>query len=166
VIRLARPEDAAAIATVHVRSWQEAYQGLMPADFLANLSVQRREEQWKRSLEFDQIILVCEEGSEVVGFASAGKSPDDDLPPYTAELYTIYLLAKVWDKGFGKALYQDMVNELRARGFKELSLWVLDTNTRAQTFYQGMDLHPDGQKKSETWQNDVILQEVRYRGII
>jgi ribosomal protein S18 acetylase RimI-like enzyme len=56
--------------------------------------------------------------------------------------------------------------EAKARGFKELSLWVLDTNTRAQTFYQGMGLHPDGKKKSEAWQNDVIFQEVRYRGII
>jgi ribosomal protein S18 acetylase RimI-like enzyme len=166
VIRFACINDATAIARVHVQSWQEAYKGLMPEHFLTNLSVEHRKEQWKRSLESDQIILICEAQNEIIGFASAGRSRDKDLPPHAAELYTIYLLANHWGKGCGKALYQDIVELLKARGFKELSLWVLDTNTRAQSFYKVMGLQADGTKKSETWQNNVTFQEVRYRGLL
>ena len=31
------------IATIHVRSWQAAYQGVVPAKFLASMSVGQRE---------------------------------------------------------------------------------------------------------------------------
>jgi hypothetical protein len=34
--------DAPAIGEVHVRSWQAAYEGLIPADFLARLSAEMR----------------------------------------------------------------------------------------------------------------------------
>jgi hypothetical protein len=45
MIRQAILEDAEAIAKVHVASWQAAYKGLMPAEFLASLSVERRKTQ-------------------------------------------------------------------------------------------------------------------------
>lgn len=45
-IREATVEDANAIATVHVDSWQAAYRGILPEGYLANLSVMRRTEAW------------------------------------------------------------------------------------------------------------------------
>jgi hypothetical protein len=41
-IRAATVADATAIGEVHVRSWQAAYAGLIPADFLARLSAESR----------------------------------------------------------------------------------------------------------------------------
>ena len=165
MVRQAILEDAEAIAKVHVASWQAAYKGLMPDDFLANLSVERRKTQWQQWLgQNEQVIMVYEENNKIVGFLSAGKARDSDLNNHVAELYTLYLLLDFWGKGYGKKLYQETLKELTARGFTELVLWVLDTNTRGQTFYQGRGLTPDGQKKSETWQNGVTLNEVRYRG--
>jgi hypothetical protein len=59
MIRRATINDARAIAEVHVKSWQVAYRGLLPEDFLQNLSVERREEQWRRALQNpEQVILV------------------------------------------------------------------------------------------------------------
>jgi hypothetical protein len=46
VIRDARVEDARGVAAVHISSWQEAYRGLLPADVLSGLSVDRREQDW------------------------------------------------------------------------------------------------------------------------
>ena len=43
VVRHATPEDSRAIATIHVLSWQAAYQGVVPAQFLASMSVDQRE---------------------------------------------------------------------------------------------------------------------------
>jgi hypothetical protein len=42
-VRPARPDDALPVAGVHVRSWQAAYRGLLPDDYLDGL---RAEERW------------------------------------------------------------------------------------------------------------------------
>jgi ribosomal protein S18 acetylase RimI-like enzyme len=165
MVRIAQYEDAKAIAKVHVASWQAAYKGLMPDDFLASLSVERREIQWQEFLrQAEHVILVCEENSEIVGFASAGKARDEDLHDQVAELYTIYLLSDVWNKGYGKRMFQEIAKVLPRHGFTEIVLWVLESNRRAREFYQAMGLRPDGQSKTETWQNGVVLHEVRYQG--
>jgi hypothetical protein len=44
IVRVARPDDAAAVAGVHVRSWQQGYRGLLPDDFLDDQV--RSEEIW------------------------------------------------------------------------------------------------------------------------
>ena len=41
-IREPSKNDARSLAEVHVRSWQAAYKGQVPNDFLDNLSVERR----------------------------------------------------------------------------------------------------------------------------
>ena len=53
MIRKALPSDANAIAQMHIRSWQEAYCDLMPADYLSALdtTLARRESFWARSIE-------------------------------------------------------------------------------------------------------------------
>ena len=43
IVRPAKPGDARDIAEIHVRTWQAAYPGLVPADYLAALSVERYE---------------------------------------------------------------------------------------------------------------------------
>jgi ribosomal protein S18 acetylase RimI-like enzyme len=40
-IRPARPADSVAIAAVHVAAWRSAYPGILPDEYLANLSVAR-----------------------------------------------------------------------------------------------------------------------------
>ncbi len=130
MIRQANFDDAEAIAKVHVASWQAAYKGLMPEDFLANLSIERRMVQWQQWLgQAEQVIMVYEENNKIVGFSSAGKARDSDLDNHVAELYTLYLLSDFWGKGYGKKLYQETLKELTTRGFSEIILWVLDTNT-------------------------------------
>ncbi|HTT94223.1 MAG TPA: GNAT family N-acetyltransferase [Solirubrobacterales bacterium] len=45
-LRAARRGDEPAVAALHVRSWQEAYRGLMPAAFLAGLDPRERAERY------------------------------------------------------------------------------------------------------------------------
>jgi hypothetical protein len=46
-IRAAEIEDAPGIVRVHVDSWRTTYAGIVPADYLANLSYQRRTTLWE-----------------------------------------------------------------------------------------------------------------------
>ena len=50
-VRPATPVDVHAIATVHVRTWQAAYDGLIPAEALAGLDVDARAAFWGRVLD-------------------------------------------------------------------------------------------------------------------
>jgi hypothetical protein len=40
MLRLAKIEDAEKLAAIHVCAWQVAYKGIVPAQFLASLSIQ------------------------------------------------------------------------------------------------------------------------------
>lgn len=50
-IRKAELADAKAIAQVHMKGWQESYKGILPADYLANISYEDRLKQRIRLLE-------------------------------------------------------------------------------------------------------------------
>jgi ribosomal protein S18 acetylase RimI-like enzyme len=162
-IRLATLKDAEQIAAVHVLSWQGAYRGLLPDDFLATLSVERRIAQWQRTLANSaNIVPVYEDDSEVVGFVSYGRCRDEDLDQdQTGEICAIYLLPDRWGKGFGAALMREGLARLRERGYLAASLWVLAGNERAIRFYEQFDFRPDGSTKTES-RGGIDMHEVRY----
>ena len=49
-LRLANPSDAHGLAEMHVATWQVAYRGLLPDDFLDGLTVAARAERWQQIL--------------------------------------------------------------------------------------------------------------------
>ena len=148
-IRPARETDARKIAEVHDASSQAIYRGLLPDEVLAHFSIPRREALWKRILsENKTTTFVLERDGVVIGFADAGPTRDADKDPsVTSEITTIYLDPAFWGKGLGKALCRRALDDLRADGFEEVTLWVLDTNRRARAFYEKMGFERDGTEK-------------------
>lgn len=60
-IRKANSVDATSIAKVHVDSWRTTYKGIIPDEFLNNLSYEQRTELWKENLaRVDNYIVVAE----------------------------------------------------------------------------------------------------------
>jgi hypothetical protein len=95
ITRHADLSDARSIAEVHVRSWRVAYVGQVPEDYLAGLSVERREAAWVEIIADSERpstgTLVLVEGDEVLGFAGIGPSRDEGAEPETGEVRAIYL---------------------------------------------------------------------------
>lgn len=151
-VRPARIADAPAIAQVHVASWRETYPGIVPDDFLARLSVERREKMWTEALQESNGrasgIFVAETAEgDVVGFASGGKNRTPELG-FTGELYAIYLLKRHQGQGVGKLLFQAVVADLKRGGHESMMLWVLEGN-RTVAFYKRMGGVPSGSKTEE-----------------
>jgi hypothetical protein len=75
-VRRAGPADAGPIAVVHVRSWQGAYRGLLPREYLDGLDPADRIERWQRRLEQERWpaagTIVAVSGGQVGGFANFG----------------------------------------------------------------------------------------------
>lgn len=171
-IRFADPDDARAIARVHVVAWRETYDGLMPASVLRDLSVEDRTRIWSRILDgHERQVIVCEAPAEpdgarpdsVIGFINFGRCRDDDLDPSrTAEVFALYLLRAHWNRGHGAALLRAALAELTDRGFESVALWVLDTNVRGRSFYEKGGFALDGATKPLVM-GGAPLQEVRYR---
>lgn len=82
LVRLATPDDADAIAAVHVASWKATYRGHMDDAFLESLSVENRTGMWRHMLarRDDRCgIHVAGQQGDIVGFCSFGPARDDDL---------------------------------------------------------------------------------------
>lgn len=159
MIRPAIPDDAEAIARVHVRTWQGAYGHVFPVEELEGISVEARAASWRGMLERGRT-YVAERDGEVVGFASAGASRDDDGSGI-GELYAIYVDPAHWDSGAGRELAIWADGTLRREGFTEATLWVLDDNPRARRFYEAGGWRLDGATRVGTHLG-VETHEVRY----
>jgi GNAT superfamily N-acetyltransferase len=173
LIRRATPRDVTAVATVHVRSWQAAYRGLMPDEVLDGLSVERRAGMWRSILQLGlagHVVLVAEadgadgagqDGDTLCGFVHVGPARDADQGPETAELASIYLLPEAWGHGTGRALMTGAVEVMREAGYASAVLWVLVANEQARRFYEIAGWSCDGTEKSELF-GPVTLTETRY----
>jgi ribosomal protein S18 acetylase RimI-like enzyme len=164
-IREAEPKDARDIAEIHVRSWRAAYRGQLTDDFLDGLNVEDRLEMHRLALESppaEYRMWVAEEEGRAVGFAVTGKSEDADADERTAEVFAIYLDPDQVGTGLGRTLFAHAVDDLRDRGYRSATLWVLETNEIARRFYELAGWTHDGTKTSERVDCE-MRPTVRYR---
>jgi GNAT superfamily N-acetyltransferase len=159
-VRLAEGSDSLAIETIRVRGWQTAYRHVFPANALDEMPVD--DERWRDRLVTPPpgwSTFVAENGEGmVVGFSSVGPSRD---VRGLGELYAIYVDPDAWSTGAGRALIERAEEQLRAE-YDVATLWVLEDNPRARSFYERFGWQPDGARKAEErW--GVRAPEVRYR---
>jgi GNAT superfamily N-acetyltransferase len=163
LLRPAEPEDAIAVAGVHVRSWQAAYRTLLPHDYLDQLRPQDRAKTYDfASLDpvKPRTIVAAEEGL-IHGFATTAPSREPDLKDH-GELCALYVDPEQWGRGIGIALLSAARAGLVSLGFRNAVLWVLAGNVRAERFYQIDRWAPDGLSRTDSvW--GITVDEVRYQ---
>jgi GNAT superfamily N-acetyltransferase len=166
-VRPARPGDELAIARVHVRTWQVAYRGHVPDEFLDGLSVDTRAEAWRRILAESDLptmgaFVLVEGEAAIAGFVHVCPSRDEDAGEDVGEVTAIYVSPELWGRGAGRLLMKRATDSLRGAGFTEATLWVLDTNARARQFYESGGWSADGAEKVDD-RPGFRMVELRYR---
>jgi RimJ/RimL family protein N-acetyltransferase len=163
MIREGTVADAAAVARVHVESWQAIYRGHFPDDYLDSLSAERRAQQWTSSMSEGTFELaVYDTGDDdIAGFVCIGPSRDHDADPSVGEVAAIYLRPSYWRAGIGTQLIAWAQHASDRHGWSKLTLWVLDGNTSARAFYERVGWTPDGAAKSDSIGGRQIT-EIRY----
>ncbi len=163
-IRVATEQDAAEIARVHVRSWQEAYAGIVADSYLASLDASERTAQWARYLRDgpgEEILTwVALADERVVGFVTVGPSRDEDAGRTDREIFSIYLDPGTWGHGVARDLMRTVIAEVGDR--TTITLWVLADNDRARHFYRRHGFQADGVERYDEIGGESLL-EVRYR---
>jgi GNAT superfamily N-acetyltransferase len=117
VIRRATPDDAPAIAAVHVRSWRRAYADVVDAQVLAELDLDERAERWRGWLG-DEEALASLRGPK---------------------LTTLYVDPVAQGAGVGTQL----LAAAQAAGARELE--VFEANGHGRHFYEARGWRDDGE---------------------
>jgi len=136
MVRPAVPDDAAAIARVHVASWRTTYRGLLPDDFLSSLSEESYTDRWRRVMgDGLSRVFVVDQDQDVVGFASCGRERAGETG-FSGELYAIYMLDRAQRQGHGRELVRAAAGALREMKLPDMIVWVLRDNMAARRFYE------------------------------
>ncbi len=142
-IRIATPDDAPALGSMHVASWRETYAGLLPDKMLSSLSPEARSAAWAKIMQepataHSTVIYLAEHQGTIIGFASCGAQRTDSLNAkgYDGEVSAIYVLREFQKRKIGTRLLLAVSSDLRRRGFNAAALWVLRDNLRARRFYE------------------------------
>ncbi len=171
-LRAARPEDAAAVAGVHVRSWQAGYRRLLPDAYLDGLRPEDRMGHYRFGAADPgaPATVVAVLDGNLRGFVTtrrpgpgAGPGPGGpDDGPEPGEVLALYVDPEAWGSGVGRQLLSDARLRLGRSGCTEAVLWVLAGNDRAQRFYRidGWGAE-DVRRTVEVW--GIAVDEVRYR---
>ncbi|MGW4502816.1 N-acetyltransferase family protein [Micromonospora sp. NPDC004336] len=176
-IRREEPEDAEAVARVHIHGWRAGYAGIMPDEVLRRLNVtawaQRRRDLGTAEPEHPFTTLIAEADGAPAGFVTFGpyrnNQDRDDLDPTLGEVLGMYVEPARWGDGTARALLAAARAGLAARGWSDYRVWVLADNHRARRFYERAGLSPDGERSTYPvplagGAAPVELLELRYAG--
>lgn len=137
-IRRADHEDARPIAQVRIDAWRTTYQTMIPAAYLAAMSVDDSAALWLRVLTAASnraSVFVAADGVDVVGFA-AGNLLAEPKHGLDAELTAIYVRREWQRAGIGRRLVAAVLAAERAHGATGLLTWVIAANKSARAFYE------------------------------
>lgn len=136
IIRQANKSDLLSIGKVQVDSNRSTYVGIMPEDYLNNLSYESKASEWEEKLfseKSTQFMYVAEDDySNIVGFASGSLVKTNDL--FEREIYSIYILKKFQRKGIGRLLIKAIIKKFIESNVSSMILWTLQDNP-SRLFY-------------------------------
>jgi len=167
-VRLAWPDDAAAIVAVQVRAWRERYAGILPGVVLEDLPVDQFHEAWSSSIsrpkEAHQRVLVALERATVRGFAATAPATDQDADPIMDGDVAEFVVDPGHRRaGHGSRLLHAVVDTMRSDKFSRATWWLNSNDDELRAFlgdqgwdvdgaHRELDLHGDG---------SVVVKQVR-----
>ncbi len=162
VIFPAGPQDAQALAQVHVTAWRETYRGLLPDHFLDRMSVPVHARRFTRSLVSPgehEITLAAADRAGIVGYVAGG--PSRTRLAGEAEVTTLYLLRPHQGHDLGRRLLTAAAWVFADQGATSLMISVLRDNLPARGFYERLGGQADAPRREPG--PGGVTYEVSYR---
>jgi GNAT superfamily N-acetyltransferase len=131
VIRPATPDDARAIAELHVRAWHRAYGDFLDVDAMP--TVEERDAQWRDRVAGTDVAVWDQDGL-VRGVVVVAPG----------ELQLLYVDPPAQGAGVGTALHDHALERLREGGETRATLWVFAANGHGRHFWEARGWAPDG----------------------
>ncbi|GAA4893990.1 GNAT family N-acetyltransferase [Actinomycetospora straminea] len=152
-VRLAAPDDAAAIALVQRTVWTSAYADLLPPGAVEGFDEAAVAAGWAAPIAAGAV-WVATEGDALVGFCAAGPASPDDLadaagsvPDDAASVAAVatLLVEPRWGRrGHGGRLLVEAAAALREAGATRGIAWVPERDAASRRFFERAGWDPDG----------------------
>lgn len=150
VIRRAGPGDAAVLAQIGARLFEQTYGDSIPADEMAE-HIAKDFGPGVQSAELadpSTVSYLVEAGGEVLGFAQIRRralpvAADEEAD---VELWRIYLDRRLHGTGMGRRLLAELGRTARELGSRGVWLAVWKQNARALAFYEKQGFRPVGRQ--------------------
>ena len=159
-IRLATPADAPDMAEVHMRSWEVAYKGILPDEYIREKNATRHDLYARVITEENETSFVIQYGGKTIGIMCVAPPQDKELTD-CYELHYIYLHPGYFRRGIGTQAMELAYNIARSLGKTGLVLWVLENNTNSIEFYKKCGFVADGGSRERNF--DKPLRSIRMR---
>jgi GNAT superfamily N-acetyltransferase len=149
LIRIAREEDAAAMARVIVDSWLVAHRDQIPAEAWEKRAKEwtyaESEQAWARTLRAiaadaspqDCIYVAEVADGELVGLVMGGPAETEGLPT-TSEINALYVRPSQQGRGVGRRLVQAAAAHQAQLGRTALHIGCLAANAPGRRFYESL----------------------------
>jgi ribosomal protein S18 acetylase RimI-like enzyme len=136
VVRYATDADLTVVSEIKVRNWAETYGPLLGDNVIAPFLDQdaQLEALRKQASDPDTLLLVADDGNNVVGFALTFVSRDP--VPW---LESLHVIAEVRGHGVGTLLMRATAARLLASGHTGMRLGVIVGNDSAARFYERLE---------------------------
>lgn len=163
-LRPATVDDASDLARLHTQGWKQGYRGMLPDAYLDAISESDAHRRWQHTLSSPselQVLVACDQAGRPVGFTSMGFCFDDDCTDDRWELWDLWVDAAVRSQGIGAQLLAAAL--ALAPTDRDVTVWVLDANTRAQRFYEANGAVRDNRVRTSGRNEGVVIRDLRWR---
>lgn len=157
----AQPDDAAALAALHVATWRKAYAQMAPAKALQLLDETRRLPYWQQALTDQNATngtLVARSARQIDGLVRFAPATNPALGA-AIEVKHLYVRDSAQGQGLGKRLLMAAFDQLREAGQQDIALAVVRENQAARAFYRRMAGFEDGSflDPGPLWRSENII---------
>lgn len=150
-------DDRFALSRIYEKSWRRAYKDILPRSFLDSIP----EGFWASRIDCPgRKTVLALTGGKPVGICSFGESRAAESPPWS-EIYSIYVLPEYTGRGYGKALLNFALSELKKSDCAGIFLWVFAENTSARSFYEKHNFLSTGELSSDTFE-ETSVPKIKY----
>lgn len=159
--RLALAGEAAAIAAVQRRSWQQLFAPDVAAHVLASVDLDTMTQSWQSAIVRPPLaqfrVLVATSANRVVGFTAVGPSDDPDAGPHDGLVAEFVIDPRAQRQGHGSRLLNAVADTLRADGFTRGTWWVRSTDDPLRRFLESAGWGADGSHQTVGTEDEAAL---------
>lgn len=163
-IRPVKESELRRVAAIRVAGWQSAYRGIVDDAFLDAMSIDGAEAKMRSRFKENNTFLVAEVAGQIVGFCRfvSDNSFTPEATDADCELTALYIDPPHQHTGVGTALFDYVVDTLRAQGRRHMILWCVKENLPAVSFYEKMGGKLAGEKMHTLGNNTLPIVMFTY----
>jgi ribosomal protein S18 acetylase RimI-like enzyme len=148
----ADPAQATALRDLHLTAWEVTYRDRAAEGWYSEGLAAHADRDWveivrSQAASGGGVLSAISDGS-IIGLCQYGPTEDPDQDPgHVGQIHRLYVHPARQRAGVGRSLLAAAVTRLRESGANTATLWVLESDLRARSFYKRLGWKPDGARK-------------------